>query len=223
MTPRYGSVNHIPDYNDRQRYVCLQLMHRGQRLADQPYAARYPGLLTDGIDDSEMYIYRGIAADCLRGAEYLLSHPDIDRSRVAVQGDDLALLSASRRPGFAFVEVSGLMFFRLPERRLATDAYPVEEVNDFCRAYPDRSNAVDETLRLFDPVHHTDGLSSDVILSVGDDPDWHAPLVRSLGDRCDIYQITHRGRVDQDEIDRRIAERLGSDPMSKFVTCVSPT
>src|SRR5687768_13663614 len=37
LTPRYGSVNHIPDYNDRRRYAVLQIMHRGQRLADQPY------------------------------------------------------------------------------------------------------------------------------------------------------------------------------------------
>src|SRR5215208_2530814 len=44
LTPRYGSVNHVPDYNDRRRYAVLQIMHRGQRLADQPLAAAYPGL-----------------------------------------------------------------------------------------------------------------------------------------------------------------------------------
>jgi cephalosporin-C deacetylase len=35
QAPRYGSVNHVPDRNDRLRYVVLTLMHRGQRLADQ--------------------------------------------------------------------------------------------------------------------------------------------------------------------------------------------
>ncbi|HMN30209.1 MAG TPA: acetylxylan esterase, partial [Caldilineaceae bacterium] len=71
--PRYGSVNHIPPYEERQRYIAVQLCHRGQRLADQPFAASYPGLLTLGIDDPSTYIFRGIVADCLRGAEYLLS------------------------------------------------------------------------------------------------------------------------------------------------------
>src|SRR5215208_7800336 len=60
LTPRYGSVNHVPDYNDRRRYAVLQIMHRGQRLADQPLAAAYPGLLTLGIDDPATYVYRGI-------------------------------------------------------------------------------------------------------------------------------------------------------------------
>lgn len=53
--PHYGSVNHLPH------------MHRGQRLADQPFAAAYPGLLTLGIEDPRIYIYRGIVADCLCG------------------------------------------------------------------------------------------------------------------------------------------------------------
>ena len=76
--PRYGSVNHVPHYDDRERYATLTLMHRGQRLADQPFAASYPGLLTLGIDSPATYIYRGIVADCLRGAEFLLSRPEVD-------------------------------------------------------------------------------------------------------------------------------------------------
>src|SRR5438046_1525634 len=86
LTPRYGSVNHVPDYLDRERYAVLQVVHRGQRLADQPFAAAYPGLLTLGIDAPETYIYRAIVADCLRAAEFLLSRPEVDASRVGVQG-----------------------------------------------------------------------------------------------------------------------------------------
>ncbi|RLT38607.1 MAG: hypothetical protein DWI57_11705 [Chloroflexi bacterium] len=71
--PGYGSVVHVPPYELRQRYVMLALRHRGQRLSDQPYAAAYPGLLTDGIDDPTTYIYRGIVADCLRGMDFLLA------------------------------------------------------------------------------------------------------------------------------------------------------
>lgn len=33
LAPHYGSVNHLPHLDDRQRYVTLVLMHRGQRLA----------------------------------------------------------------------------------------------------------------------------------------------------------------------------------------------
>ena len=68
QTPGYGSVNHVPPYEDRRRYAVLTIMHRGQRLADQPFAAAYPGLLTLGIDDPATYVYRGVVADCLRAA-----------------------------------------------------------------------------------------------------------------------------------------------------------
>ena len=85
-TPKYGSVNHVPDYNDRQRYVCLTLMHRGQRLADQPFAAKYPGLLTQGIDSPETYVYRGswrtacvAPSSCLAGRRS--TSPDRDNRR----------------------------------------------------------------------------------------------------------------------------------------------
>ena len=137
-TPRYGSVNNPPPYVDRLRYVALTIMHRGQRLADTPFAARYPGLLTEGIADEKTYIYRGIVADCLRAAEFLAGLPDVDQARMAVAGDDLAVLTAARRPGFrrgtgqrrpalpaagrvrARLRLSGRGVGRLPARALRT-------------------------------------------------------------------------------------------------------
>ena len=217
QTPRYGSVNHIPDYNDRLRYICLQIMHRGQRLADQPYAAAYPGLLTEGIDDPEHYIYRGIVADCLRGAEFLLSRSDVDPARVAVQGDDLALITAARRSGFALVSVSGLTFYRLDELRGKTTAYPVEEVNEYARAHPDQEEAIAQTLALFDPVHHATSIAADVILAVGGDIGRYDQLAAEIGDGLQTYTLTHLGGADQDELDRLVANRLGVDPMSRFI------
>ena len=134
VAPHYGSVNHLPHLDDRQRYVTLILMYRGQRLADQPFAATYPGLLTLGIDDPATYIYRGIVADCLRGAEFLQSLPSVDASRVAIAGDDLALIAAARRPGFAAVQAAGLLFYRLMEARELSNDYPVEEIKKLIEA-----------------------------------------------------------------------------------------
>jgi len=122
-TPRYGSVNNPPHHNDRLRYVTLTIAHRGQRTADSPYAAAYPGLLTDGIADAAGYVYRGIVADCLRAAEYLSGLPEVDTSRVAVVGDDLALLTAARRPVFAALQLTGALLYRAGEQ--ADADYPV--------------------------------------------------------------------------------------------------
>src|SRR3979409_562341 len=46
VAPHYGSVNHLPHLDDRQRYVTLILMHRGQRPHDPPLAAPSPGPAT---------------------------------------------------------------------------------------------------------------------------------------------------------------------------------
>ncbi|ONI74660.1 hypothetical protein ALI144C_38165 [Actinosynnema sp. ALI-1.44] len=106
-TPRYGSVNLAPHYRDRLRYITFTVMHRGQRLADVPFQAAYPGLATLGIEDPATYVYRAIVADCLRGAEFLLGHDLVDPARVGVTGDDLALITASRRPGFRAARSNG--------------------------------------------------------------------------------------------------------------------
>ena len=213
-TPRYGSVNHVPAYELRQRYVVLTIMHRGQRLADQPFAAAYPGLLTLNVDDPSSYIYRGIVADCLRGAEFLMAHPAVDKDRVAVDGDDLALLTAARRPRFAAIQASALMFYRLLEACARSDAYPLEEMNDLLRTFPDKREAVARTLALFDPIHHAADITASTLLtSSGSGDPWLQPLVERLHGRVELYPLTHEGRTDHTWLDRWLAQTLSAAPV----------
>jgi cephalosporin-C deacetylase len=222
LTPRYGSVNHVPDYHDRRRYAVLQIMHRGQRLADQPFRAAYPGLLTHGIEDPATYIYRGIVADCLRAAEFLTSREDVDGRRVGVAGDDLALITAARRPRFKAVQAAALMLYRVMEACARSDAYPVEELNDYLRAYSDRREAVARTLAYFDPTHQVGQIrDATTLLSIGDagslnGPEWLEPLTRAFGSAVERYMITHEGGTDQDNLDRWMADQLGVEPKSRF-------
>ncbi|HUG15820.1 MAG TPA: acetylxylan esterase [Thermomicrobiales bacterium] len=223
LTPGYGSVKAVPDYNDRKRYVTLQIMHRGQRLADQPYAATYPGLLTDRIDDPERYIFRDIVADCLRGAEFLLARPEVDASRVAVSGNDLALIVAARRSGFAVAQAADLMFCRAMEARLRTEAYPLEEINDYLRAHPEREAAVARTLAYLDPTHHVERVKVTTQLSAGDQGSmagagWMAQMIGQFGGPLEQYQLTHEGGTDHDAVDAWLAQKLGAQPMSRFIT-----
>ncbi len=217
LTPRYGSVNNVPHPDDRRRYVTFQLMHRGQRLADQPFSAPYPGLLTMGIADPTNYIYRDIVADCLRGAEFLLARPEVDKDRVGVRGDDLALLVAARRTGFAAADIGALQFYRLMEARTRTDAYPTEEINDYLRAYPEQEAAVAAAIAHFDPQGHAGQVTAKTLLQVGDPggiggPDWLAPLRDALGGEVEEYRLTHEGATDHDWLDAWLAGQLGATP-----------
>ena len=221
-TPKYGSVNHVPDYNDRQRYVCLTLMHRGQRLANQPFAAEYPGLLTLGIDDPEHYIYRSIAADCIRGAEFLQSRAEVDQSRVAIIGDDLAVIAAARRPGFAVVEASAFIFYRMMEAASRTSGYPLEEVNEYLSAHPEKRDAVAKTVAYFDPQFHADRIEGTTLFPVGEDgstsgQDWLAPFADACAGSVEYYKLTNMGGTDHDWLDAWLAGKFGTQPMSKFI------
>jgi cephalosporin-C deacetylase-like acetyl esterase len=221
LTPRYGSVNNVPHPDDRRRYVVFQLMHRGQRLADQPFSAPYPGLLTMGIDDPATYIYRSIVADCLRGAEFLLSRPEVDPTRVGIRGDDLALHVAARRVGFTAADIGALTFYRLLEARTRTEAYPTEEINDYLRAYPEHEQAVGATLAHFDPQGLVGQVTARTLLQVGDansigGPEWLAPLRTALGGPVEEYTLTHEGGTDHDWLDAWMAGQLGATPRPRI-------
>jgi cephalosporin-C deacetylase-like acetyl esterase len=221
QTPRYGSVNNPPHGNDRRRYVVLTLMHRGQRLADQPFAAAYPGLLTHGIDTPHGYIYRGIVADCLRGAEWLASRSEVDPSRIAVIGDDLAAITAARRPVFSSLIAQTLMFYRLMEARGRTEAYPIEEVNDYLRFFPNQADNVAHTLSYVEPLHHAHAVRATTLLPTGDPgalggPEWLQPLADALGGPVERYDLTHEGGTDNDWVDAWLAGKLGVEPAPKL-------
>jgi cephalosporin-C deacetylase len=216
LLPGYASVVVPPPYEDRQRYAVLNLMYRGQRHSDKPYAAAFPGLLTDGIDDPRTYKFRSIFADLIRGAEFLRSRPEVDPARVGLMGNDWAITVAARRPGFAAVESAGSFFSSMLAMADRTDAYPIEELNDYRRTYPEKEDNVRRTLAYFDPIHQAPSLTT-ALLSVENDrnvldgPEWLAPLRAACGGPVETYALTHEGQVDHDWIDAWMAAKLGAE------------
>lgn len=46
----------------------------------------FPGYILSNLEDKEKYIYRGAYMDCVRGIDFLCSRPEVDASRIAVEG-----------------------------------------------------------------------------------------------------------------------------------------
>ena len=152
QAPGYGSVVPVPAYERRSRYAVMALCHRGQRLSDSGYSAAYPGLLTDGLPNAASYRWRAIVADCLRALDVFTARPEVDAGRLAVVGNDLAAITAALRPRTPFMLVNGMTFRDGVARARETQAYPLQELNDYARSHPSDAETVAATLSLFDPL-----------------------------------------------------------------------
>jgi cephalosporin-C deacetylase len=152
--PKYQSVLEIIPQGtanlQRSKYITFALAGRGQRHADTPFAAMFPGLLTEGIVNAESYIFRGIVADSVRGLAFLLTRPELDTSRVMAVGNDLALLTAALHPGVTHAVVTPTLFYDTVDLASQTTAYPLEEINDYLRAFPAQAHSVRRTLAYYD-------------------------------------------------------------------------
>ena len=213
-TGGYGSVVHIGSYEERQKYVTVALRHRGRRLADKPFAASYPGLLTTGINSPESYIYRGIVADCARVIDFLVTRPEVDKSKIAVVGDELALMTAALRPQVDVLYTTPNLFYGAQELAPRTNAYPHEEYNDYARYYPDRAAAMWNTVNYFNPLHFAPKVKADTVLVTGNErdmfsPEVVAPLAQAFGKPVSQYVSAHSSYKDGVQQATWLAERYG--------------
>ena len=157
-----GAANYL-----RSRFAVFALAGRGQRLSDKPYSAGFPGLLTKDIDDVQGYIFRGIAADGVRGLEYLVTRSEVDAERVAVIGNDVALITAALGEGATHVICQPGLLVDTLALAARTGDYPLEEVNDYLNLYPERRERVEHTLGYFELSRFAPRVSAKTLLMAG--------------------------------------------------------
>jgi cephalosporin-C deacetylase len=216
--PKYQSVLEIIPQGtanlQRSAYITFALAGRGQRNSDAPYAAMFPGLLTEGIDDAESYIFRGLAADSVRGLEFLRTRPELDPSRVVVVGNDLALITAALPSGATHVVSTPAFFYRAAELAPRTQAYPLEEINDYLRASPASAAAVRRTLAYFDLQAFAPRVTATTLLMAGAPGSLLAapvlaPLVTALPGAVTVHESEQSSYKDGLYAERWMAEHCG--------------
>jgi cephalosporin-C deacetylase len=223
LFPRYMSVvepltQGLPA-RKREQCVVFALAARGHRNADRPYAAEFPGMLTDGVDDPARYVFGGVVADCVRGLEYLAARPEVDAERIAAVGlNDLPLLAAGLLPKVRCVSAHVGIFYRARELAERTSEYPHEEINDYRRTYPERAERMFQTLDLFDPMHFAPRLRMPVQLWAATEcapwgADVLAPLAEVLGGPVDMQQGTGSTYKDGLVRERWISQQLQVEPV----------
>ncbi len=164
QAPGYGSVVAVPPFERRSTYVVLALCHRGQRLSNSRYSAAYPGLLTDGLPGEDSYVWGDIVSDCITAVQILLQQPNIDTSRLAITGGDLAYITASLTDGVHALQTGALMFADIDHRTKGDPDYPLAEFNDFKRSHAESWDEARATLANFDPAELADGVDANKVL-----------------------------------------------------------
>jgi cephalosporin-C deacetylase len=216
--PKYQSVLEIIPQGtanrQRSRYITFALAGRGQRNADTPYAAMFPGMLTDGIDQAASYIFRSIVADSVRGLQFLLTRPELDPTRVIVFGNDMSLITAALQPGATHVVTAPALFYNTAELAPRTQAYPLEEVNDYLRAFPGRAEAVRRTLAYYDLLSFAPCVTATTLLVAGApgtllDASMLRPLVTALQGQVTVYDSEQSSYKDGLYIEQWMAAQCG--------------
>ena len=215
--PRYGSVaDMVPQgtsNGQRRQHVVFTICARGQRLSDQPFAASFPGQLTDGIADPLGYFYRGIVADCCRGLEYLVQRPEVDAQRIAAIGPDLALITAALCPQITHLACTPALFYRALERAAGTQAYPLEELNDYLRQHPSQGEQVANTLAYYELANFAPMVEARTLLMAEAGAASLAPVAQAIGERAQVQESAHSGFKDGAFVETWLTEQLGvSEP-----------
>lgn len=213
QAPAYGSVVGVPAYERRARYVVLALCHRGQRLSDSLYSAAYPGLLTDGLPDRSTYRWREIVADCLRAYDVLAARPDVDGTRTAIVGNDLAGITAALRPRVPYLLVNSLIFRGAAGSLSDQSAYPSREFSDYVRTYPEHADWVKQTVALFDPLAFAPRIEARTLITCGEaQRPLVQPLVDSIFGDASLKIATGRGYLDHEYEEIWLKEHLRPGP-----------
>lgn len=224
--PKYQSVLEIIPQGtanlQRSAYITFSLASRGQRNADTPYAAMFPGLLTDGIHNAQSYIFRSIAADAVRGLEFLLTRPELDPSRVVVFGNDIALLTAALGRGATHVVSAPALFYNSAELAPQTQAYPLEELNDYGRMFPQQQSSARHTLGYYDLRAFAPQVTANTLIMAGApgsllDRQTLAPLIEAVAGETTVYDSAQSTYQDGLYAESWMAEQCGIADVNRIL------
>lgn len=92
---KYPAMLHVQGYSSDRKasqgyqgndMAAFVLNIRGHGNSRDHINPGFPGYLLHHIEDEELYIYRGAYMDCIRAVDFLCSRPEVDISRIVVEG-----------------------------------------------------------------------------------------------------------------------------------------
>jgi cephalosporin-C deacetylase len=171
LPPGYSGVPSLPRAWAELGFAALQVSPRGHHRSDAEIAPGFPGYMTAGIEDPRSYVYRGAYCDVWRAVDVLLNRSEVDRGRIAVtggsQGGALSLVAAAGRSEIVAVAADVPFLTGIRDSLQLGSSYPYEEIKDYIRQHPERSEQVLTTLDYVDTLNFAEAIRVPTLLSAG--------------------------------------------------------
>ena len=146
--------------------------HRRGDTADLHAAgSQAPGFMTRGILSPETYYYRRVYTDAVCFARVALQLPDVDSSRVIVaggsQGGGISVAAAGLESRI-FAAMPDVPFLcHIARACEITDAYPYQEIVQWCRVHRSEHAQAMQTVAYFDGMNFAARATMPALISVG--------------------------------------------------------
>lgn len=170
--PGYISEPTLPKQLAKAGYAAVGVAPRGKLRSNSRFNPGYPGLLVDNSVDKNTYAYRGFYIDAARAVDFVLSRPEIDHSRIGVQGGSqggaLTLTTAALRSDVITCGAAGAPYLTgYMDAASLTHSYPYQEMNEILRLHPDWEPQMRATLDYYDCLNFAPKITCPMLISIG--------------------------------------------------------
>jgi len=183
---KYPAFLHVQGYSSVMQpaymvtdddFVSFGLNIRGHGNSCDDVNPGFPGYILTHLEDKDKYIYRGAYMDCVRAVDFLCSRPEVDASRIIVEGQSqggaLSFATAALNADRIRLCVPGVPFLSDFPHYFKVATWPGNEFVTYIAEHPETNwETVYRTLSYFDiknlapkikaPVFMLCGLMDDV-------------------------------------------------------------
>jgi cephalosporin-C deacetylase len=160
-----------------ENMIAFGLNIRGHGVSKDDINHGFPGFLVAHLDDKMKYPYRGAYLDCSRAVDFLYSLPQVDTSRVMVEGSSqggaLSIATAALNPHRIKLCAPSVPFLSDFPNYFKVSGWPTNEFNEYVEKNPQIGwDKVYQTLSYIDiknlsplikcPVYMTFGMQDDI-------------------------------------------------------------
>ena len=168
--PGYGGTKPIPTHLVLNGFIVLTLYPRGQGESIKEWQLEYGTKLTYHLEDKDEFYYRGAYMDCIRGLDFLASHPEVDPQRLGMwsrsQGGGFTLATASLDSRLKVAVAEEPFLCNYPVSVDITSS-PYCELRDYLAQHPEQRSQALETLSYFDCLNLVDRIECPTLVDIG--------------------------------------------------------